>query len=111
MPDWLWQAIVANWIWELLVVATGVLIGWLRHRNVSWLPVVFYGFAGSVLMSVLVFTFLERAILTRQQPETTPENVEKNVRVWSDAFQLGVTKLSPEPDVDFGLEIERWESD
>ena len=105
MPDWLWQAIIANWIWELLVLASGVTIAWLRHKNVSWLPVLFYGFAGCVLMSVMIYTFLGRAILSRQQPETTSENVEKNIRAWADAFQLGVTKLQPDPNGDFGLAI------
>ena len=105
MPEWLVQAIIANWIWELLVIGTGIAIGWLRHKNVSWLPVLFYGFAGSVLMSVLIFTLLGRAILSRQQPEATPENVEKNIRAWSDAFQLGVTRLPADQTIEFGLVI------
>lgn len=79
--DWLWHAIVANWIRELLVLATGVVFAYLRRKNVSWLPVLSVGFFGSVLMSVAIYAFLGRPLLSRQQPETTPENVEQNIKV------------------------------
>jgi len=92
MPDWLWQAIIANWLWELLVLAAGGVFAWLRHRNVSWLSVLFYGFAGCTLMSVLVYTLLGRAIVSREQPHTTPENVETNIKAWADRFSLAIQK-------------------
>jgi hypothetical protein len=56
-------------------------------------------------MSIIVYTFTGRAILSRETPQTTTENVEANLRAWADDFQLGVTKLPSQPDVDFGLAI------
>ncbi len=92
MPDWLLQAIIANWVWELLVIAAGLMFGWLRHKNVSWLPVLFYGLTASTCMAVLIYTFIGRAIISRSQPETTAENIESNVKVWADAFGVGIQK-------------------
>jgi hypothetical protein len=42
-----------------------------------------------VLTLVISFVFTGHGLLSREQPRTTPENIEGNVRVWSDVSLPG----------------------
>jgi hypothetical protein len=91
--DWLWQNLLSNWVWEVLMLAVGLLFAWLRHKNVQWLPVLVYGLTGCALTGVIGYTLTGRAILSQRAPVTTLENIEPNIRKWCDTFGLSVQTL------------------
>jgi hypothetical protein len=88
----IWQAFLAHWISELLILGSTALLAVLKERNSKWAGVFAYGFAGFAFMSIIVFTFTGHAIFSTETPHTTSENVESNVRVWADKFSLGIQK-------------------
>ena len=103
--DWFWQGIVSNMFWVALTVIIGIIWGWLRHKNVSWLPVLAYGLAGCAFTAVIIYTMIGRSLLSTQQPQTTPENVEANLRAWSDDARLGVTRAPTAQGMYFALAV------
>jgi hypothetical protein len=109
MADWLsgfLQAIFASFIWELLLAAgVAALIAYLRATKERWAGPVIYGLAAFAIVFVIGYTLTGQPLLSRTQSQTTPENIEANIKAWADDFQLGITKMPPRPDIDFGLVI------
>src|SRR5579863_1846234 len=103
--NWLWQGLVANAVYAVLLILGGIVLAVLKKTRPNWAGPALYGLSGCALVAVLIFTVTGHAVFSRQQPETTPQNVEQNLRAWADSFQLGVTKMPPQTDVDFGLAI------
>jgi hypothetical protein len=108
MLDWLWQSLTSRLVWELLLVlGGGAVLGYVRQKLPQYAPTVAYTAFGATCIAVLIFTFTGHALLSKQKPEVTPENLEVNVRKWADDLGLGVTRMQPLPnqDVQFGLVI------
>jgi len=95
MPDWLWQGITSSLIWELvLILGVGIVLERLKAKVPTFAGRILYVLAGMACVSIMLFTFTGRAILSQQSPETTPENVQKNIRAWLDTFKLGEQEQS-----------------
>jgi hypothetical protein len=97
MPDWgfeLLQAIFGHLLYDLFLAA-GVagLIAYLKSKQSSWANPGLYGLSAFAAVLVISYVFVGHALLSKEQPLTTAENVENNIRVWADAFQFGVTKM------------------
>src|ERR1700687_138664 len=93
--DWLWQNLLSTAIWELLlIVGVGIGLGYIKAKWPLLAPPVFYGVVGAACYALILFTLTGHSILSRQQPETTPENVEANIRGWCDYWHFGVQKQS-----------------
>lgn len=109
MPDWMFgflQSIFASFIWELLLAAgVAALIGYLKATKEKWAGPVIYALAAFAIVFVIGYTLTGQAPLSRAPSQITPENVEANIKVWADNFQLGITKMPPQSDIDFGLMI------
>jgi len=89
MPDWLWQALIVNGLWEwILVPCVGIVLAILRKKNPSWAGTIIYGLGGSAFAAMILFALVGRPILSRQRPPTSRENVEANLKSWSDTFSL-----------------------
>ncbi len=105
MRDWmlgLIQGIFASLLAELLLaLGVAALIAYLRAKRERWAGPALYGLAAFAMVFVIGFTITGRAPLSKPQPETTSENVESNIRAWSDDLGLGVTKQQPGSDADF----------
>jgi Uncharacterized conserved protein (DUF2299) len=104
MPDWVYaflEAVFAHLLWELLL-ALGMagLIAYLKATKDKWAGPVLYGLSGFVLVFILGFTLTGHAPLSKEQPQTTSENVETNIKTWVDEFALGILKQS-DPDAIF----------
>lgn len=109
MPDWgfeLLQAIFGHLLYDLLLAA-GVagLIAYLKSKQSIWVNPAVYGLSAFAAVLVISYVFVGHALLSKEQPLTTAENVENNIRVWADAFQLGVTKMPSQAEMDFGLVV------
>lgn len=100
------QGLFASLLWELLLaLGVGALIAWLKATKQQWAGPAIYGLFGFAIVLVIGYALTGQFPLSKTQPQTTAENVEANIKVWADDFQLGVTKHPPQPDVDFGLTI------
>jgi hypothetical protein len=95
MPDWLLQSLVSRVVWEMaLIVGGAAVLAYLREKVPQKSSQVLYGLVGATMLSVLLFTFTGRAVLSKDRPETAVDNVEQNIRTWLDTFKLGEQKQS-----------------
>jgi len=94
MPDWLWQGLVTNSVYALLILAGGVMLAILQRKWPTYATPALYGVIGVACLAITFFAFTGRAVFSRQQPKTTPENVESNVKAWCDLFELGMQRVS-----------------
>lgn len=96
--DWkaVFQSIFSRAVWEIiLIVGGGAVIGVVKAKWPNYAPRVLYGAAGAACIAALLFTMTGRAILSSPPPpETTPDNIEANVKVWSENFGIAFTKAS-----------------
>jgi hypothetical protein len=98
------QGILTNWFSDLLILVGGAALAVLRKKNSPWAGVAAYFLIGCACMSVIVFTFVGHAILAKETPQTTAENIEPNIRAWSDQFSLGIQKQADD-NFDFAYAI------
>jgi len=55
--------------------------------------IVAYTLGGFTLVAVLIFTVTGHAILSFQQPQTTQDNIQSNIKAWLNDFNLSETTL------------------
>lgn len=91
MPDWNWLWQAATWDW-VLVPLGGILLAYLRRKNPNWAGVFIYGLGGSAFIALIIFALMGRPILSKPKPQTTPDNVESNIKTWADDLSLVVQK-------------------
>jgi hypothetical protein len=96
VQNWIYgllQGIFGSALYELLFAgAVAALLAYLRARRVDWAAPVLYGVCGFTAALVVAFAFTGHPLLSREQPQSTTENIEANVRTWSDAFSFGTQK-------------------
>lgn len=109
MSDWLYgilQGIFGSVLYELLLAGVvAALLAYLKAKRESLAGPALYGLAGFTMVMVIAFTIVGHAVWSKQQPETTTENIEANIHAWSDAFGLSITKEQPGPDQVFSYLI------
>jgi hypothetical protein len=98
--QWLWQGLLTNWLAALVVAIGTFLVAYLKAKRPSWANVVLYGLAAFCLLVVSFWAFKSMAVLPKEIPQVTANNVETNIRAWLDHFQLGTKKIS-DPDSHF----------
>jgi hypothetical protein len=93
-----------------IVASVPVIVGWWRNRKkeaatnsappstAKWWLVMGVATITLVFSSIGLYRIFQPA-------GTSPENVEENIKAWADEFQLGVTMLPPDPNIDLGLVI------
>ena len=81
---------VSRAIWWLLVLGGGIGVGIIKLHWPTLSGPVLYGLGGAACIAIIHFAATGRALLSR--PDTTPENVEKNIRKWLDNFGLASKK-------------------
>jgi hypothetical protein len=79
-------------VWTVIALAVGTGLTFLKVYWPNIASPVLYGLAGITCFAVISFTITGRALLSKQQPQTTPENVETNMRAWIDNFGLASQK-------------------
>jgi len=78
----------------VLVPLGGIMLALLKRKKSDWVwtSPILYGLAGSAFIAMIMFALMGRPMLSRQKPQTTPENIESNVKMWADNFSLGIQK-------------------
>jgi hypothetical protein len=88
------QGIFGSVVYDLVLAgAVAGLLAILKAKRPTWAPPALYGVMGLTCVFVSIYAFTGRALLFKEHPETTIDNIESNVRTWADGFQLGVRKL------------------
>jgi hypothetical protein len=102
--DWFWQGLLTNGIYALVIVGGGFVFGYLRAKHSDKVPAALFGLAGATCFAILIFTFTGRPIFSTTPKETTPDNLEKNIKIWAE--HLGMT-IGPaiEPDSYFAYTL------
>jgi len=103
--DWLsgiLQGIFGTLLYDLLLAAmVAGIVAWLRSRQSRWAAPVLFGIAAFAAMLSIAYLLTGHAALSRQTVETTPENVEENVKKWVEELGLGITKAPKPADIYF----------
>ena len=73
----LWQNLLYNGIWWLLLFGGTTLLTWLRVKRPQYASVVSYAFTVAACIAALIFTATGRPWLSTP---VTPDNVEEHVR-------------------------------
>jgi len=93
--SWLWQGLLTSWIFWLLTIGAGFMVGYLKSRGATYLSPIIYG-----LLTVVLVTFLGIALnvrdklVTEQKTVTTTENVQDKIRNWADNFRLKIQNIA-----------------
>jgi hypothetical protein len=110
---WLWQSLVANWIWYVLAVLASAAVGWLATEGSKWIHPILYTLGTFVLILVAFASikgaqaaFAARAYFEQQaRTGVTVDNVEGLVREWSDTFRFSVKKLNAKDSYHWAFEL------
>jgi hypothetical protein len=93
---WLWQGLVSNGVWELVIFAAGIAVAILRKRDSKWVGPLLYGIVTVASLAVIWFTFTGRSLFsTAHSAEVTPENVEENLKTWADHLAMSLERQAP----------------
>ena len=91
--EWLWQDLLAHAIYALLVLGGGAVVTWLRYKKPQIAFPLLYGMAAATCMAILIFAFTGRPMFSKRPPNITPDNLEDNLRKWSDDLGLSVSRM------------------
>jgi hypothetical protein len=100
--------ILSNWVADALgaAITGGAVLAWIKQRRPSWLPAVYVGLGGGVV--ILIGAGALRVISTpipRQPDIVTVDNVEAHLNQWIDAFHYSRRKLPDAQDSFFNYVI------
>jgi len=95
--DWagLWQGVLSNLLYGLIILGAGALLAALRIRWPSYAEPARYALTGAAGAALILFALLGKGISTKSPPETTAENLETNIRKWADDAGLPIAKAPP----------------
>lgn len=94
MLDWLWQALVSSVTWEIILFLGGAaVLERLKAKKPEIAAKVQYVLIGLACLMVIMFALTGRAVLSHEQPVTTVENIEQNIKAWIDNDNLTIQKV------------------
>jgi len=83
--DWLWHNLFSTFIWEMILVIGGAAaLGYLKRKVPDHAPTIAYGVFGATCVAILLFTITGRGLLSKRLPEITAENLEENIKTWTE---------------------------
>jgi hypothetical protein len=82
-----------NILWDLVLIGIlGSGIAYLEKKKSEWAkPALYFVLTGCAIL-VIAYTLVGHALLSQEQPQTTAENIESNIKTWADKFSLGIQK-------------------
>lgn len=90
MPEWLWQGLLTNGIYAILILGGGLMFGYLKKQGSALLPTFSYAFGGAACVAVVIFCFRGIANMPHTPIQTTGDNVESEIVDWTNS--LGIAK-------------------
>lgn len=92
MNNWLVQGLISNLVWEILIVGAGIAMAILRKRDSKLVAPVLYGIVTVACLLVMWFTITGRSLLSHPVEETTADNIEGKVKLWSDDLAISLER-------------------
>ncbi len=88
--DWnaIWQGIVSNALYGLLIFGGGGLIAYLRIKRPNFADPLRFGLLGAACIALILFALMGRGILVRPRLEITPGNIEENLKLWAEHLSI-----------------------
>jgi hypothetical protein len=109
MPDWLWQGVVASFVYEMLAfLLVGIGMAYLKKRYPQLASLAMWGLGASALVALIVFCIRENVAMSETPKPPQPitlENADENVRSWLVELGYPVQKIPPNPNMAFGYQI------
>lgn len=98
MPDWLYGFLLwffGNLIWDFVLAAVvAAVVTWLKSKQSKWATPVLYGISSFAAILVISFVLVGHGLLSREQPQTNMENIEENLKAWTNTYSMGIQKQS-----------------
>jgi hypothetical protein len=91
-------------IWVVLAGIGAALLSYFRSHVAQTTTTALYILVAVSCVLLIQFALTGKALLSRLRPETTPENVEANIRVWLDNFRMTFRKEAT-PNAHFELTV------
>ncbi len=107
MFESVWQNIVANAIWTVLIIVAGVVLAWLQRDGSPLILPIFVGLGGGllVLLIIIAFHYLNSPCMRLTHSGISKAaDVEPALRRWLYAYQMTVRKRNL-PDTYFSLTV------
>jgi hypothetical protein len=87
----LWLA--GNILWDLVLIGfCSSIIAYIAKKKAEWAAPALYFVITACCIFVIQYTLIGKPLLSHEQPQTTTENIESNIKVWADKFSLGIQK-------------------
>lgn len=104
MPEWLWQGLLTNGIYALLILGGGVMFAYLKKQGSAWVPAFSYGLGGAAGVAVVILCFRGIIAMPHTSTQITSDNVESSIVGWANS--LGTSESPIEvPDTAFAYKI------
>ena len=101
--DWLWQGLLTNGLWALLLFGGGIVVAILRAKKQAWATPVLYGIGTVVCLAVIVFTFTGRPVFSK--PLTEESNIEEKIKDWSAHLGFALQPAAPAQEPSFAYRL------
>lgn len=104
--DWIWQGVLTNGLYALLILAGGIVIARLRARGVRWVDPLLYGCIASVLIFVVIVAVRANQYIGRQsQSIVNDKNIEETIKTWLASSGFGYTEAPAISAPYFSLDV------
>jgi hypothetical protein len=92
--DWsrFFEGILTHWVWELLTIAYGVLVGYLKRTNSTWFLPALWGAIGALIMATALY--VGSLVNQKENPIINQDNSEEVVRSWLDSYAVVRTRIA-----------------
>ncbi|HXX18377.1 MAG TPA: hypothetical protein VEJ46_03155 [Candidatus Acidoferrum sp.] len=104
MGNWFWQGTLTSVAATILWLGGATVLTWIRYKWPKYGSLALYWIASAACIGVLWLATTGYVPFTKHQPEVTPDNIEQNLKVWSE--DLGIPYASqPMPDTYFAFSM------
>ncbi len=104
MPEWTWQGILTSIVATVLWAVGATMLTWIKHKWPKYGDLALYWVASAACLAVIVFATTGYRPFAKPRLQVTPENIESNVKLWSEDLGLAFTKGNI-PDTYFALSL------
>ena len=108
--NWTWQGTLTSVAAALLLLGVPTLLTWVKKKWPQHGELVRYWLTSAAAMAILLYATTGYILFAKHEVKITPENLELNIRKWSDDLGFSVARLQPgalpQPmEIYFGLAI------
>jgi hypothetical protein len=100
MGDWFWQGTLTSIVATILWIGGATMLTYIRSKWPTYGSLALYWIASAACIGILWLATTGYVPLSKHQPQVTPDNIEQNIKVWSEDLGIPYT-LQNSPDTFF----------